>query len=589
MLISCLIAYKKFYPIYVANEVIITYGLHPFDICSQNPLLWKYIKITFIFTYIFSNLIFSNLFCNIIYKLFFKNKKIKKEDYIENNLINENKSNIKKHYSSKINKKKMTVKESNNSNLSTQNNHNKLDLLIGKFENKDVFVSEKGLYQNFLITGTIGSGKSSSAMYPFNRQLLQYNSENPKDKIGMLILDVKGNYYKQIYNYVNKFELKKDLVVIGLNSGIFYNPLHKPNLKPIVIANRLKTILTLFSENNTESYWLDKAEQVIASAITLCRLYNNNYVTFSEIHKIITVPNYYQEKIGVLRNLFLASKLSNKQVYELNECLNFFQKEFEALDPRTKGILVSEITRITNTFISDYDVFKTFSPDKNQLNFLGFKDVIKSGKIVVLNMNIAEYDMLSKIIAAYLKLDFQAEIISNLSKSNGNIRKTAFICDEYDKYCTKTDSEFFSLSREAKCINIVSTQSYSSLKNTLKDETAVKVLTQNLINKIWFRTDDMFTIEEAQKQLGKEDKKRISKTISESAKETNFNYITNSLNSQNSNISESYNSYFQNEYIYDTNFFTRNLETFTALTFLSDGSKIFNPQKLQMIPYFKNE
>lgn len=147
---------------------------------------------------------------------------------------------------------------------------------------------------------------------------------------------------------------------------------------------------------------------------------------------------------------------------------------------------------------------------------------------------------------------------------------------------------FFSMSREAKCINIVSTQSYSSLKNTLKDDASVKVIIQNLINKIWFRTDDIFTIEESQKQLGKEEKEKISKTISESAKETNFNYITNSLTSINSNISESYNSYFQNDYIYDTNFFTQELETFTALTFLSDGNKIYKPQKIKMLPYFKN-
>ena len=200
-------------------------------------------------------------------------------------------------------------------------------------------------------------------------------------------------------------------------------------------------------------------------------------------------------------------------------------------------------------------------------------------------MNISEYSLLSKIIATYLKLDFQTEILSSLSK--GVNKKTAFICDEYDKYCTKTDSDFFSLSREAKCINIVSTQSYSSLKNTLKDEACVKVITQNLINKIWFRTDDTFTIEEAQKQLGKEEKKKISKTVSENAKETNFNYVTNSFNSINSNISESYNSYYQTDYIFDTNFFTRNLETFTALAFLSDGSQIYEPKKIQMLPYFK--
>ena len=111
---------------------------------------------------------------------------------------------------------------------------------------------------------------------------------------------------------------------------------------------------------------------------------------------------------------------------------------------------------------------------------------------------------------------------------------------------------------------------------------------QNLINKIWFRTDDIFTIEEAQKQLGKEEKEKISKSISESAKQTNFSYITNTLNSQDSNISETFSKYTQNDYIFETNFFTQNLETFYALSFLSDGNKIYPPKKLQMIPYFKD-
>ena len=201
-------------------------------------------------------------------------------------------------------------------------------------------------------------------------------------------------------------------------------------------------------------------------------------------------------------------------------------------------------------------------------------------------MNISEYRNLSKIIAAYLKLDFQSEIMLNLSKNN--VKPTAFICDEYAEYVTKTDSEFFSLSREARCINIVSTQSYSSLKNTLKDETAVKVICQNLINKIWFRTDDIFTIEEAQKQLGKEEKIKTSKNISESSKETRYSRMTNSMSSLDSTIQESFNVYTQNEYIYDTNFFTQKLETFKALTFLSDGNKILKPRKLEMFPYFLN-
>ena len=129
---------------------------------------------------------------------------------------------------------------------------------------------------------------------------------------------------------------------------------------------------------------------------------------------------------------------------------------------------------------------------------------------------------------------------------------------------------------------------YSSLKNSLKDETTVNVIIQNLINKIWFRTDDIYTIEEAQKQLGKEEKKYVSKSISESAKETGFNYITNSFNSKDSNITESINTYIQKDYIFDSNYFSQNLETFTSLSFLSDGSQIMKPKKLKMFPFFKN-
>lgn len=460
-----------------------------------------------------------------------------------------------------------------------------LNLLIGEdLSHHKIYVPESGLYQNFLITGTIGSGKTSSAMYPFTKQLIEFNYHNPKNKIGMLILDVKGNFYQQVRKYANQYHLEEDLIIIELNSDVHYNPLHKPNLKPQVLANRLKTILLLFSENNTESYWFDKAEEILTECIKLCRLYNNNYVTFLELHKLITIPNYYKEKISILRNLFISSKLSTSQIYELNSSLNFFQKEFENLDSRTKGILISEITRITNPFVSDYDVMSTFCSSIEKLSFSGFSEVIQQGKIVVLNMNISEYHSLSKIIAAYLKLDFQTEIISNLSHSS---KTTAFICDEYDKYVTKSDGEFFSLSREAKCINIVSTQSYSSLKATLKEETQVKVIIQNLINKIWFRTDDIFTIEEAQKQLGREEKEKTSKSISESAKQTRFSYITNTLNSEASNISETFSTYLQNDYVVETNFFTQNLETFSSLAFLSDGNKIYPPQKLHMFPYFK--
>lgn len=90
-------------------------------------------------------------------------------------------------------------------------------------------------------------------------------------------------------------------------------------------------------------------------------------------------------------------------------------------------------------------------------------------------------------------------------------------------------------------------------------------------------------------KYGKEDKEKYSKTISENAKETVYNYFTNSLNSKNSSITESINSVIQHDFIYDSNFFTQNLETFSCLAFLSNGSSILPPQKVHLIPYFKDD
>ena len=112
---------------------------------------------------------------------------------------------------------------------------------------------------------------------------------------------------------------------------------------------------------------------------------------------------------------------------------------------------------------------------------------------------------------------------------------------------------------------------------------------QNLVNKFWFRTDDPFTIDEILKQTGKEEKEIISRTISENARQTNYNFLFNSFFSKDSNLSESINTSSQKDFIYDTSFFSRFLNTFSCLAFISTGSSILPLQQLSLIPYFKRK
>lgn len=155
----------------------------------------------------------------------------------------------------------ITFNSSEEKTTHNDNLNSSISLFIGKdlTSDDDVYITNKGLYQNILITGGIGSGKTSSAMYPFTRQLISYECNNKDKKLGMLILDVKGNYYKEVLKYAKTFNRQDDIIIISLDGKYKYNPLDKPNLKPLVLAERLKEILLLFSQNNSDSYWLDKS------------------------------------------------------------------------------------------------------------------------------------------------------------------------------------------------------------------------------------------------------------------------------------------------------------------------------------------
>lgn len=123
LFLSCLCAYKLFSPIYLAEEIIISFSINPFDIC-YNINLWKFFKISFIFFYVFSNLIIINSF------------------FTKLNLVNEKYQKNKK---GSLNKNNIAI------------NNSSLTLLIGHdcSTNSNIYLPESGLYQNFLITGTI--------------------------------------------------------------------------------------------------------------------------------------------------------------------------------------------------------------------------------------------------------------------------------------------------------------------------------------------------------------------------------------------------------------------------------------------------
>lgn len=466
----------------------------------------------------------------------------------------------------------------------------KLQLIVGQVKNDfDTDLAEKpyyevieeiGLLQNIFISGTIGTGKTITAITQFAVQLIYYASNNPAKKAAMLFLDVKGNLYQFIHAFAYECGRWDDLITIELGGKWKYNPLHKPNLTAIELAHRIRNVLEMFIGATTESYWIDKAEDTIVELIKIIRIYNYGYVNFEELHNLGTKDEFRNRKLQELKRAYESDELNETQKYDYLTALAFFKNEYEELDPKAKNFIKSEITRMTQPFISSKVVKDTFCPSRDEINFYGFEDIIKDGKIVVWKINANKEPKIAKLVAAYLKLDYQKEVLITLEKKHSDPiaynRRKVSLCDEYHEYCTKGDPEYISQSREAGSIMIVATQSYTNIKKALgNDETLTNMLLQSFVNKIWLRSDDVeYTIPKVLKQIGKVDKEKVTTSITESSRNSKVNYSLGQVLGRGKNLSTGTSISTVKEYLFDEVFLGQMLDEGQAVCFISDGKKI---------------
>lgn len=429
--------------------------------------------------------------------------------------------------------------------------------ILARDETDECFVlEEENLYKNVLITGSIGSGKTSGAIARLTYNLI-------KSGKGGLILDVKGNFVDTVNEICRRLGRVEDVCVISKDSNNYFEILDK-NISSLELANRLKQVITLLStNNNSDSYWLDKVENVVMNMIIIMKYLDK--LSLIMLHRLVSEDDFLKDTLDNVKK-FLKDKVpDDKTAFELVGAIAFIENEYFKLDSRVNTIIKSEITRLTIPLITDYDIYNQFCIKKDKIP-ISFNE----NKIIVLSINIGENKALAKIIATFIKLAFQKYVLSNISKNIPSF----FIADEFQEFCNVDDAHFLSLSREAKCINVISTQSYSSLKNALKDQNAANVIIQNLVNKIWFRNDDNYTISEAVKQLGKVNVTKENRTISESGQESKKNMLGSGFKNKKSSISKSLNYVLVKENEYDENFFSRELKTFEALTFVSTNEGI---------------
>src|SRR5690606_30019881 len=184
----------------------------------------------------------------------------------------------------------------------------------------------------------------------------------------------------------------------------------------------------------------------------------------------------------------------------------WFYHDWRRIEPKLRTSIVEGIYVFLSLFDDNPSVKYSFCPPKEcydpEANASGeygtplppFAELIEQGQVCALNFPVASNPGLARAIGSLLKQDFQRAMLNRIPRMeqepNRSWRDVLFLCDEYQSFATVGESDptgdekFFALSRQAKCIPIVATQSISSLRSTLPGE-SWRTLLQTFRTKIF--------------------------------------------------------------------------------------------------------
>ena len=431
-----------------------------------------------------------------------------------------------------------------------------------------------------LILGAVGTGKTSGCMYPYVNQLLAWNADRPDQKVGGLVLEVKGDFCAQVREILRRHGREDDYVEIGLDSAYCYNPLHN-ELEPYALAYSIATLLNNLYGRGKEPFW-QQAYTDLVKFVILLRKVVDGYTTLSEVYHYAVDESLIERDLQRGEQLFNGSgptlriadfdfhmALANSAwphwtsapddsyLHPLNDDLvaylesrdiaytvdrpmddanwadkrlqleavkRWYYSNWTRLEPRLRSSIVEGIVVFLSLFDDNPAVGRAFCPPKSAYTdppnptkkhgtpLPRIEDLLESGKVLALNFPIGLNPALARALGVMLKLDFQRAVLGRIPKIAAAPEKPwrdlLFVCDEYHSFATTGDTDpsgderTFALSRQARLIPIVATQSISSLRSAVHGEESWRTLLQCFRTKIFLATSDDFTAKTASELCG---------------------------------------------------------------------------------------
>jgi hypothetical protein len=401
-----------------------------------------------------------------------------------------------------------------------------------------VEADENVLKENFLVTGLIGSGKTSGLLIPMIKQIIE-NFDN----YFLCVLDPKNTLVHEVLKYIEDLNTGAvNVYHIKLDGDVKLNPLWIPNALETGayqdIANMIASATANFSGGGVsqDPYWEIQGTTLIKNTIIYClSVYKDGYFTFTDLKEALTkaiLGELTEELSSLVENIEEGErKYSAAEVHNINSAKKYFEGEFEGLGENAKGSIYTTATTFLNS-LEDYRIGKVFCPKREDITFSSFDEITKKQGVLLFDI---ESEAVARAMGTIIKLQFQRAILDRTKDKNFKTKNLPLAFNVIDEYqCIVSsggkrglgDERYLSMSREALGVTIAATQSVTSLENQIGSKPATKELLQNFRSHIACASTDEQTTQSMISIAGKKEVIKEGRSVNESASNPNKTSIT---------------------------------------------------------------
>jgi hypothetical protein len=283
----------------------------------------------------------------------------------------------------------------------------------------------------------------------------------------------------------------------------------------------------------------------------------------------------------------------------------WFYNTWTRLDVKVKASIVEGVVVFLSLFDENPAVHRAFCPPRQAYvtppkpgeprPLPPLEDLLETGHVLGLNFPVATNPALSRGLGVMLKLDFQRAVLQRIPKIAADPqrpwRDILFVADEYHAFATvgetdpTGDERAFALSRQAKLIPIVATQSISSLRSALGGEEAWRTLLQCFRTKVFLATSDEFTARIAAELCGRADRLKARYTLAEGGQGAHISLLSGRATASRHSLSASKTYMLESDYVFQPRVFTE-LQHAQAIVVPYDGLNPLPPQYCYLKPHY---